>query len=84
KPQYAALSYVWGDASDTEDITLNGRKVPVTKHLAAALRHVKKHGAKSSFRIWVDALCINRQDTQEREQQVPLMQYMYTLADIVL
>lgn len=91
KPEYAALSYVWGDPSNTEDIILNGRRVPVTKNLATALRHVKKHWKlefpnknPSSFRIWVDVLCINQQDLDERAQQVARMQYMYTLADIVL
>ena len=91
KPEYAALSYVWGDPSNTEDIILNGRRVPVTKNLAAALRYVKKHWKlefpnknPSSFRIWIDARCINQQDLDERAQQVARMQYMYTLADIVL
>jgi hypothetical protein len=91
KPQYSALSYVWGDASDTENITVNGKTVPVTKNLAVALRHVKEHWAfefpdrdRSSFRIWVDALCINQQDLEERNQQVQAMRYLYPLADIVL
>jgi hypothetical protein len=91
KPEYGALSYVWGDPSNTEVIILNDRRVSVTKNLATALRYVKKHWklefpnkSPSLFRIWVDSLCINQQDLAERAHQVARMQYMYTLADIVL
>jgi hypothetical protein len=63
--RYAALSYVWGYPSKTEDITLDGTAVAVTTNLASALRYVKKHwesifpdNDKGSFRLWVDAVCL--------------------------
>lgn len=90
KPRFAALSYVWGDPSDTEEILLNGRQWPVTKSLAMALRHVKRHWMleypdedPSSFRLWVDVLCINQKDLEERASQVSRMQYLYALADVI-
>lgn len=42
KHKYIALSYVWGDASITENITVNGKAVPVTTNLASALERVRK------------------------------------------
>jgi hypothetical protein len=90
-PSFAALSYVWGDSSVTENIILDGYTVPVTKNLAAALKHVKHHWQQqyparepSSFRIWVDAICINQKDIPERNWQVRLMQFIYSQAEIVL
>jgi hypothetical protein len=76
-PPLAALSYVWGDASDTTPIEVNGRRVPVTKNLSAALHNVLScwqaifpSREPSSFRIWIDALCINQSDLAEASQQV--------------
>jgi hypothetical protein len=41
--KYVALSYVWGDASITEDIIVNGHTLAVTTNLAAALRSFRGH-----------------------------------------
>lgn len=40
-PQYAALSYAWGDPTDTVDIMLNGIVHPVTRSLFTALRRLR-------------------------------------------
>ena len=37
---YEALSYVWGDASDTSPISLNGVLYHITKNLECALRYL--------------------------------------------
>ena len=39
---YMALSYVWGDASVTEDILVNGVSFAVTSNLALALCQIRK------------------------------------------
>ena len=54
---YTALSYVWGDASITEDITVNGVSFAVTFNLAAALRQIRK--SFSEVILWSDAICTN-------------------------
>ena len=38
KPTYAALSYVWGDATQTSTIECNGKFISITTSLAEALR----------------------------------------------
>ncbi|KAH6648584.1 heterokaryon incompatibility protein-domain-containing protein [Truncatella angustata] len=86
-PQYAALSYVWGDASITEEILVNGQPFQATKSLASALRQFResyagKHGAPSF--LWADAVCINQQDLVERAQQVSMMGPIYSKADWVI
>ena len=58
---YMALSYVWGDASVTEDITVNGVLFAVTTNLASALRQIRK-GFGEVF-LWADAICTYYSDT---------------------
>ena len=58
---YTALSYVWGDACDTEDITLNGVSFAVNFNLASALRQIRK-GFGGIF-LWADAICTRLSDT---------------------
>ncbi|KAI2776563.1 heterokaryon incompatibility protein-domain-containing protein [Daldinia loculata] len=87
---YAALSYVWGDPKVTRDILINGHILPVTTNLACALWYFRKGGfpnneltGKIRF-LWVDALCINQEDTAERSHQVTLMGTIYRNASSVL
>lgn len=91
QPPFCALSYVWGDPTDTKDIVVNGHVVPITTSLEAALRHVRTKWAAhrraddpSRFRLWADAICINQSDMDERGRQVQLMGDIYRSADLVL
>ena len=74
-PDFTALSYVWGDLTDTRTILLHNVPFRVTKNLHAALRSIRSN--TSDKRLWVDALCINQQDLAERSRQVSLMQLIY-------
>jgi hypothetical protein len=77
-PEYEALSYTWGDPKATELITLNGRVVDVTKNLKAALLALRKPDAERV--MWIDALCINQRDIQEKNTQLPRMSAIYQRA----
>jgi hypothetical protein len=82
---FEALSYHWGDASNTLPITLNGTEWPVTVELHSALRNLRPRGLYDAFRVlWVDALCINQQDDVERNTQVAQMADIYRSAKTVL
>jgi hypothetical protein len=72
---YRALSYVWGDVKDTLPIHLNGSIHHVTRNLESALRFCR-HVQYSV--LWVDALCINQSDPEERSSQVRIMKEIYT------
>jgi hypothetical protein len=71
---YRALSYCWGDANDTLLITVNGSKLAVTKNLEAALRELR---GRKVVDIWIDAICINQQDQNERGHQILKMRGIY-------
>ncbi|MCJ1437399.1 hypothetical protein MMC27_006786 [Xylographa pallens] len=79
---YTALSYVWGDASVTEDITVNGVSFAVTSNLAAALRQIRK--SFGEVILWSDAISVNQRDILERNQQVLLMKTIYSKAERVI
>ena len=83
KPEYIALSYVWGDAKTTLPIAVNGKEKQVTTNLESALRHTLKFSTPGS-RFWVDAICINQKDKDERNHQVKLMRDIYSGASKVL
>src|ERR1700760_837383 len=95
--KYVALSYVWGEPSDTETVTINGHIVPVTKNLASALRYVRhywKHGFPEPkvlgvqlpkiLWLWVDALCIDQKNPQEKNHQVELMSMIFSKAALTI
>ncbi|CAF9935801.1 MAG: hypothetical protein HETSPECPRED_009903 [Heterodermia speciosa] len=75
RPQYDALSYVWGDGLAKKPIMLDGTPVRVTENLDAAMRHLRRLD-KSIF-IWIDALCIDQANTPERNHQVSIMGDVY-------
>lgn len=41
EPEFIALSSLYGEPSETETIIIGGRSVTITRHLAAALRHIR-------------------------------------------
>ena len=45
KPTYAALSYVWGDATQASMIECNGKSISITTSLAEALRAFRSFSA---------------------------------------
>jgi hypothetical protein len=78
-PPFEALSYVWGDAQDTLPIFLDGHVFNVTTNLESALRHLRWEDTARTF--WIDAICINQHDAQERGHQVMFMGEFYRAAE---
>ncbi|KAF2109649.1 heterokaryon incompatibility protein-domain-containing protein [Lophiotrema nucula] len=79
---YQALSYTWGDPHATNEILLNGGPFPVTSNLYAALHRLRC--PNTSRTIWIDAICINQSDVEERNHQVQIMRKIFLLASEVL
>lgn len=83
RPPYEALSYVWGDPTLTEIITLDDDYVlHLTPSIADALRRVRLPDTTRT--VWADQICVNQKDQSERTQQVKLMGSLYRLAKRVL
>jgi len=62
-PPYWASSYTWGDPTITASISLNGKLFNVAGNLLLALRELQHPGISKAF--WIDAICINQNDTAE-------------------
>lgn len=75
---YTALSYVWGQAAQTEDIHISSLAITIAATLAAALRDLRDDTRPR--RIWADALCIDQSNIAERNRQVMLMGVIYGVA----
>jgi len=81
-PEYEALSYAWGDVKKTSPIFVGNKQYPATTNLDCALRYIK---LRDQDRIlWVDSLCINQDDIEEKNHQVRQMRHIYTRARQVL
>jgi chaperonin cofactor prefoldin len=81
-PKYTALSYTWGNPTLSHQIFVNNRYLHVTESLEVALQHLRDQ--KDTLTLWIDAICINQQDTDEKNQQVQQMADIYRNASQVI
>ncbi|KAF2629576.1 HET-domain-containing protein [Macroventuria anomochaeta] len=81
--RYTALSYVWGSVEDPAHITLEGHaRFQVTGNLFNALKCLRRPDA--ALALWVDAICINQNDPEEKRVQIGLMRRVYKQARRVI
>jgi hypothetical protein len=75
---YEALSYVWGGLDTTQLIRVGDEHLDVTPNLYAALLRLRD----STFPriLWIDAVCINQKDHEEKERQIQSMAKIYSNA----
>jgi hypothetical protein len=78
---YAAMSYVWGDASDPIQINIDNKPLFVGRNLHGGLERLRNEGVDSW--LWIDAICIQQSDTDEKSWQVDQMRDIYRLAKLV-
>jgi hypothetical protein len=84
RPEYEALSYVWGnfknagrvriqqESRDESKIDyLQCHELTVTQNLEVALRNLRL--PRETRQLWVDALCINQKDKDEKSVEVARM-----------
>ena len=92
-PAYYALSYTWGAANLGGDILVNERPFRVRANLLQFLERLtegkvpKQTGISNNehpLYIWIDQICINQSNLEERGQQVQLMAEIYKHAAEVI
>ncbi|KAM0175400.1 hypothetical protein ACHAPC_009643 [Botrytis cinerea] len=79
---YQALSYVWGVSETLRSVFIDKQPLPVTANLHAALLQLRDRTFERI--IWVDAICINQKDEEEKSHQIGLMAKIFGLADRVI
>jgi hypothetical protein len=86
-PVYEALSYAWGSILFTSSVRNMGVSnedcnIPITRNLEIALRHIR-HPHETRM-LWVDSLCIDQSNNEEKGFQVNKMGDIYHLAERVI
>jgi hypothetical protein len=79
---YTAISYMWGRRDADQVIELDKPAFSVTENLWTCLRKFRNHRDDNYF--WVDAICINQKDSDERNSQVSQMGTIYAKAQEVV
>jgi hypothetical protein len=82
---FEALSYAWGSAENLVDIIIGAsghEVVSITQNLAEALPYLRYEDR--SRVLWIDAICVNQQDLEERSRQVERMADIFTKASRVV
>lgn len=82
RTRYEALSYTWGDPTITRPLRCSGHTIDVTASLHDALTDLRDPTRKRL--LWVDAVCINQSDNEEKSKQIMLMGSIYSRARRVL
>ncbi|OCK79122.1 HET-domain-containing protein [Lepidopterella palustris CBS 459.81] len=82
-PRYEALSYAWGNPKEVCPIEVDGQRAFTTANLASALSELGRRIC-SPRALWIDALCINQKDNEEKSHQVQMMGEIFRQADGVV
>ncbi|KAK5170630.1 uncharacterized protein LTR77_005219 [Saxophila tyrrhenica] len=78
-PQYETIPYCWGSSDRREQIEVDGHMIQAPASSVDALRRVRLPDRERA--VWIDSLCINQQDPEERTQQVAMMGDVYSKGD---
>jgi hypothetical protein len=79
--KYVAVSYTWGSEQKPCQILINGCLLDITKNVYDIFR--SKIMVRSSSRLWIDAICINQEDLEEKSLQVRFMGEVFSNAEHV-
>lgn len=84
RPKFDAVSYMWGDCERKEwhTILLHGVDYAVGENLWDALHHLRRDCQGKLF--WIDAICIDQDNLDERNLQVRMMDQIYFRAQTVI
>jgi hypothetical protein len=80
--EYIALSYSWGRPELSETLICNGKARPISSNNTAAL--IALRNPAESIYIWIDAVCIDQTNPQEKSAQVARMLNIYKKARSVV
>lgn len=88
RPAFVTLSYCWGDLSSPSNITVNDQPFVVSRNLADALQHawpyLRSQATDANHLLWIDQICINQNDDEERADQVGLMRDLYCTSSFTI
>jgi hypothetical protein len=83
-PEYAAVSYHWGDEYEGKIKFQGGQSLHLSRNLYLALLGFTSEPGINLPLLWIDQICINQRDLDEREHQVGIMSDIYSGAAEVM
>ena len=81
--EYDAISYTWGPELPQHQVWIDGEPLDVRSNIWHFLQHYRRSRC-GSVRLWVDSICINQRDIEEKNHQVAHMRHVYSQARRVL
>lgn len=82
---FATVSYAWGEVTRNKTIDLDGEPFAVLDSTYPLLEAICDNAnLKSYARFWIDSICINSDDEEERASQVQLMGQLYESSYITI
>ena len=76
--KYICLSYCWDVAVSPHPVLCNGKELQVQTNLYDALIQLARRNGARDF--WIDAICINQPDRDEKGSQIQLMGQIFERA----
>ncbi|KAL9596612.1 MAG: hypothetical protein Q9179_004551 [Wetmoreana sp. 5 TL-2023] len=87
-PPFYALSYCWGDITSVEKCSCEYSDteglLALTSSLCKMLSMIEAKGCTNGLPLWVDQICINQTDWEEKADQITLMGQIYAAAQKTL
>ncbi|KAF2757367.1 hypothetical protein EJ05DRAFT_511186 [Pseudovirgaria hyperparasitica] len=80
--EHFALSYCWGKGPPTNAIILDGHRFSVSDNLYSAMLELRH--PEQAINVWIDAICMNQDDLEERSREVLRMRSIYAAAQLVV
>ena len=89
--KYRAVSYTWyeeengstiGKAEASKEIFCQGKSLPISRNLYNLLKRLRENEPYEKY--WIDQICIDQGNEQEKEHQITLMRQIYQDAEFVI
>jgi hypothetical protein len=81
-PQYSSLSYVWGNQDNPRVIYVNGQAHWILASVCSALLQLRL--ADRPRVLWIDSICIDQFNLEEKVSQVSFMEHIFENAQNVI
>ncbi|KAH7393736.1 heterokaryon incompatibility protein-domain-containing protein [Cadophora sp. MPI-SDFR-AT-0126] len=83
-PGYDAISYTWGNPAETHGIIVNGKWLPTSANVWEIVQKLAPQENTGCVYIWIDFICINQKNNDEKNWQVDMMGKIYESAKQVV
>jgi hypothetical protein len=81
-PFWTAVSYTWASQTPSEILLIDDHHLPITTNVAQIVRALRE--PYQDIVVWIDAVCINQKDADEKVSQLEIMRKIYEKAKEVV